>query len=384
MKKRVLIIISSFSIGGTISSLYSLLSLIDKSKIDIDVFARSQVGPYEGKLPNCRLLDENIWLSHTIYHKSFLIKAFVRFLWFLRQSMQFVGVDLFKVYNYLGGKQINSEKYDAVIGYDETFARYLSHIPAQKRINWIHCDYRRFAKGQDESRYYDKIDSVVCVSKYVKGVFCEVYPQYLHKTFAIHNAINVEQIREYSKLHIDDNRFTTDYFTIVSCGRLDPVKQFTKIPNIAFQIKAMNASPFRWYIIGGGNDQEKHIIENEIAKYKVGDCVIMLGLKTNVYPYLAKSDLYVCTSSSESFPMVVNEAKALLVPVISNAFPSAKESIREGIDGQLCNIENMAQLICNQMINPMKINKNLYNCENSHIVNQFMTLLDESKKSGVL
>ena len=88
MKKRVLVIISSYSIGGTISSIFSLLSVIDRNMIDVDVFARSQVGPYEGRLPNCKILDENIWLSHVIYHRSFIVKVFVRVLWALRQAFQ--------------------------------------------------------------------------------------------------------------------------------------------------------------------------------------------------------------------------------------------------------------------------------------------------------
>ena len=376
MKNKVLIFISSYSIGGTISSLWSLLSVIDTNKLDVDIYVRSQVGPYEGKLPNCRVLDENVWLSHKIVHKSFFAKLLVGILWLIRQVMQLVGVDLFKLYNIIGGKQIHSEKYDAVIGYDETFARYISYIPANKRINWIHCDYRRFAKGREEEKYYDEIDAVVCVSNFVRGVFCDVFPEYKHKTYAIHNAINVEHINSQAHKPIEDTRFLTDCFTIISCGRLDPVKQFSKIPSIASRLKTINNIPFRWYIIGGGNEQEKKIIENEIVNNGVEDCVIMLGMKTNVYTYLAKSDLYVCTSYSESFPMVINEAKALGVPVLSNDFPSAKESIRDGVDGFLCQLDNMAECINKQMLDPMKIDKEHYINENSSIVEKVIELLE--------
>ena len=76
----------------------------------------------------------------------------------------------------------------------------------------------------------------------------------------------------------------------------------------------------------------------------------MLGQQESIYSYLARCDLYVSTSISESFPMIVNEAKALSIPVISNDFPSVRESINEKTDGIICNYENMAQCIVDTMM----------------------------------
>lgn len=375
MKKRILIIVTEFSQGGTMSSLRSLLSVIDSRQIQVDVFAMLHQGPLFGHLPNCRILKENIWLSHTIYERSFIAKAFVKILWSIRKLFERFGIDLFAIFNHIGGKTIHSDQYDAVIGFDETIARFLSYIPAKKRINWIHCDYRRFAQGRNETKYYNKIDAIVCVSNFVKGVFSEVYPQYADKVYAIHNVINVEDIRKKALEAIDDSRFITDAYTIVSCGRLDPVKQFSLIPELAAQLRSKGAKPFKWYIIGGGNDIEQQIIETEIANHNVQDTVIMLGMKNNVYPYLSRANLYVCTSSSESFPMVVNEAKALLIPVISADFPSAIESIREGIDGYICPINNISSFIIRQMENPLIVNDDNYMSENGSVIQQFYNVI---------
>ena len=54
---------------------------------------------------------------------------------------------------------------------------------------------------------------------------------------------------------------------------------------------------------------------------------------------LAKADLYVSTSLSESFPLVINEAKALGIPVVSNDFGSAAESVENEVDGWITSIE---------------------------------------------
>ena len=357
------------------SSLYSLLSVMDPNKIHVDVFSRVHSGPYYKRMPNCSILKENIWLSHTICERSLFAKIATKFLLGIRKMLEPIGIDMYALYHHIGGKQIHSDEYDAVIGYDESMARLISYFPAKRRINWIHSDYRRYAQGRDETKYYDRIDAVVCVSNFVKGVFSAVYPQYAEKVFAIHNVINVEDVRKKSLEAIDDSRFTIDTYTIVSCGRLDPVKQFSLIPEFAAQLKDQGAKPFKWYIIGGGNDYEQKVIETEIANKKVKENVIILGMKNNVYPYIAKSDLYVCTSSSESFPMVVNEAKALLIPVISNSFPSATESIRNGVDGVICKMENMVECILQQMSNPLTINADSYMSETSSIISDFEVLL---------
>lgn len=326
-------------------------------------------------MPNCTILQENLWLSHTIYERPWYIKALSILMLGIRKTLESIGVNLYAVYNTIGGRQIHSKDYDAVIGFDETLVNYVSKIPAKRRINWIHCDYRRYANGHDEKAYYDKIDAVVCVSEFVKGVFTEVYPQYAEKVHAIHNVINVEDILLKSKAEIDDQRFMTDDYTIVSCGRLDPVKQFSLIPEIAYKLKTVGVKPFKWYIIGGGNEKEEKKIREKIEQFNMQDVVVMLGMKTNVYPYLSNSDLYVCTSSSESFPMVINEAKALSIPVVSNNFPSAVESVREGIDGLICAVDKMPEVIGRQMHIPLVIDKNSYQSENNKIIQQLSALI---------
>lgn len=360
--------------GGTLASLNSLLSVLEGKDLKVDIFAMLHKGDFYGRLPNCTILGENAWLSHEVFHRSALVKAFVKLKLVLRKLFEHVGIDLYALYNYIGGKQIHSDEYDAVIGYDETMARIICRYPAKKRINWIHCDYRRYAQGKDETKYYDRIDEVICVSEFAKNVFTDIYPQYKDKVKTIHNVINVDLITQKAKESIDDKRFVTERYTIISCGRLDPVKQFSKIPKIAAKIKEQYQLPFRWYIIGSGIEAERQQIEAEINSNGVTDEVVMLGLKSNPYPYLAKADLYVCTSVSESFPMVVNEAKALCIPVVSNDFPSVKESLRDNVDGFICTIDEMANTIVKASQKTWVLD-NSYYCEHNARIVELIELL---------
>ena len=357
-KKRVLFVMPQYEIGGITVSLYSLLSKIDPNRIQADIFA-APTGPYKGKMPNCRELPQNIWLSYPYIGGNAFIKVFQTVVYGLRYALSKLHINMFPVIHWIGGKMLHTEMYDAVVCFSEGIAYTVCSFPAKKLIQWIHCDYRRHLETNNPKfeRYaYEKYDTVVCVSDFVKGVFSEIYPEFAIKAIAIHNVINVEDIQAKAKEDKDlDDRFKRDTFTIVSCGRLDPIKGFNKIPALANQVKTLTDKPFRWYIIGGGFTEEQNRIEAEITKYHMEDIVILLGSKTNAYPYLSNADLYVCTSESESFPLVVNEAKALSVPIIANNFPSVYESVEEGLDGYVVPLDTMPERIVDFMAEPWKV-----------------------------
>lgn len=374
MAKHILIFIGSFNIGGTTTSLSSLLSVIDPNKIQFDVFAFNHTGVLEKQLSNCTILKTNPWLSGSSAGMSRLCKARYALVKLLEKLFIHRRETFDKICSNIGAIELNTRKYDAIVSFQENIAHRVAIIPAKYRISWIHCDYSRFLSMvqertdvKDERNVYEKIDKVVCVSEYAKNNFAGIYPEFTSKIVAIHNIINVEEICKKSQEPINDSVFSVEKFTIVSCGRLDPVKQFHLIPRIAANIKTRGGD-FNWFIIGGGDDVEKKRIESEIEAYNVKEQVYLLGSKNNPYPYLAKADLYVCTSVSESFPMVVNEAKALRVPVISNSFPSVFESIEEGADGYVVGMEEIGNKILEIINKPIVIEQ--CRIDNRNIENQ--------------
>lgn len=344
-KKKILIVVPSFAIGGTIVSLHSLLSIIDTTKYEIDIFALVREGVYLDKMPNCTILPENLWLSHSCKSGGKGKRLFNKLVRGACSIVRRMGLSLEPLMCSLASKSLVFKKYDAVVNFAESVASIVCHYPAKRRVTWVHCDYERYLSliKRTEEKVYKAFDTVVCVSAYAKSVFCRCLPQMKDKTVAIHNVINVELITEKAQETIDDARFVTDEYTIVSAGRLDPVKQFHLIPGLVAEIKKQTNKKFVWYIIGGDRGFESYTdgIKKDIIDLGVADEVVMLGEKSNVYPYMAKADLYVSTSLSESFPLVINEAKALGIPIVSNNFGSAAESVEDGVDGFVVSVENM-------------------------------------------
>ncbi len=384
-KKRILFVLPGFHIGGTIVSLSNLLSLIDVIRYEIDIFALDASGPYKEKLTNCKILDDNLFFSSRLLGKNlFRLSAFY-FLRALRMVMKNVINNTDSFYKF-GANKFAKNHYDVVISFQEgDLTEIVYHIPAKKHVAWVLSDYKRYLSlsgNRNELPFYKRYNTVVCVSDYSKRIMQDILPEIRDRVISIHNIIDYTNIRKAAKITENiEPGFDTNIFTIISVGRIDPVKQFEKIPAIAAKIKKCGV-PFRWYLIGEKTDEtiRQKIFENT-KKEKVEAEFIWLENIINVYPYIANANLLVNTSMSESFPLVINEAKVLGIPVIANNFDSAHESVEEGKSGFVLPIENMAEKIIglitdNSSYATIKDYLSSYKYDNETILRQIYMLLE--------
>ncbi len=318
---NVLFVIPEYSFGGTNKSLENLLALMDKRKYNVFVYCLYEDGgdyykkafaPYIAK--KSRLY---YWLHDNIFTRK--IMGFVNK---ITKNDHFTFLYKYEV-KYLQQKY----DFDVVIAYQEgKVTEVVSFFPSIKRIAWVQCDYPQLVGNvrlDADKAYYDGYDKIVCVSKYTAKSMRNFFHLPDDKVVGIHNTLNVEHITvmaEGACEELDSNKFN-----IVSIGRLHEEKQFEKIPQIVSQMKV--STPFCWYIIGSGSDEE--LIRSEIEKYHLQEKVILLGMKDNPYPYIKKADLVVMTSRTESFSYVIAEAKLLHTPVLSSNFPVAYEVLDE-------------------------------------------------------
>ena len=388
MKKKLLFVIPAFKHGGTNKSLLNILSCIDKNKYEVSVFSMSHVGPYKSILSQYDILKRYILFAFFFdtYDKIDLkydniITILKKVIWKpIPRIMRIITgkKGLENLYKSSANK-IKKMSFDTIIAMQEGYTtHFVSYINIHK-IAWIRCDYSEYQKiiNKDEEAVYGKYDHIICVSDYTKNVFLNYYPSLNSKCYGIHNMIDYRSIKLMSTEKINDNRFTTDKFSIISVGRLSKVKQFDLIPKIAYELKN-DGYNFYWYIIGGGEEYKK--ILALINMYGVEDKVILLGEKNNPYPYINQSSLVVVTSLSEACPNVLNEAKILHVPVVTTDFGSAKEFIENQNNGLIVNkekIKDSIELMINQseVYTGIKNNINTFIYSNDIIIEEINKLL---------
>lgn len=349
MKKRILFILSAGTTGGIVSSFVSLYNSIE-NKYDIKVlFAASAVNT---SFPFSKdVISDSLLISYTTPFSSLNIRQKIISL-FLQPYKRFnIRNNGGKLPPRIGGgvarRLMKKYHFDVVVGFSEGLPSILASCFKIKSIAWIHCDYKRYydavCRYKDEAKMYSQIDEVVCVSNYTKDSFLRIYPTLAPKTQYIYNLIDSTRILKMSKEPINDNRFKTNLFTIISVGRIDPVKRFSSIPTIAYYLMRAGIA-FRWYIIGPECDKTELLtLEERIDKYGLKGFVVLLGGKVNPYSYMLNSNLYVCLSSSEACPMVFNEAKILGLPILTTNFGSAYEFIKDGDNGIISSLEKLPE-----------------------------------------
>ncbi len=389
MKKKILLVLPSFQCGGTVRSARSFVELHDEEKYDIDVFCLQKVGEFETYFKKCKVLNENVELTtaisfNTSYKHHNLLNKIKAFYFYLKKKID-KKYDFEKVFKKISRKIEKKANYDCIMVFQEGLAtQFASYMLNKNKIAWVRCDYSRYYNmvKKDETKIYENYKKIVCVSKYTATIFCEYFITFKEKVMAIHNLIDYKSILNESKKNIENSNYQNSQFTIVSIGRMDPVKQFSYIPPIAAKL-CKNHINFKWYIIGDGG-AEKFIVQEKIKEYDVVDKVIMLGSIQNPYPYIKNSNLLVCLSSSEACPNVINEAKILHIPIITTDFASVYEYIEHLKNGIISKIENIDEAIMS-FINDENIRNNIekniqnYEYNNTEIFEKINNLILEEK-----
>jgi UDP-D-galactose:(glucosyl)LPS alpha-1,6-D-galactosyltransferase len=98
---------------------------------------------------------------------------------------------------------------------------------------------------------------------------------------------------------------------------------------------------WKLYIVGDAEqDKQKQDILSLIEKHNVSDRVKLLGWKDDPWECVDDIDALVMASRYEAFPLVMIEANARGIPVISTKVNGATEYIRDGVNGFLYDLDD--------------------------------------------
>jgi glycosyltransferase involved in cell wall biosynthesis len=119
---------------------------------------------------------------------------------------------------------------------------------------------------------------------------------------------------------------------IVAAGRLHPKKGFDVLI-AALALLRDQGQAFDCEIAGEGDERAK--LEGLIAQHGLAGRVRLVGWRGDVSAFLAAGDVFAFPSYQEGFPLVLLEAMAVGLPVVSSAIPGPVEMITDGVDGVL-------------------------------------------------
>ena len=181
-------------------------------------------------------------------------------------------------------------------------------------------------------------DHIVSISPDVTKSFLQVFPSLKDRIIEIENILSSDFVRKRAneKDVSAEMPKREGYINVLSVGRFTDAKNYDNVPDICRRIREKGID-LHWYIIGFGNES---LIRQKIHEAGMQDYVIILGKRTNPYPYIKVCDIYVQPSRYEGKSVTVREAQMLRKPVVVTNYPTAKSQIRDGIDGVIVPIDN--------------------------------------------
>ena len=198
---------------------------------------------------------------------------------------------------------------------------------------------------------YGKADRIIAVSNGVKKVLIKVFKIDERKIQVIYNPCDINKIKKLSMEKVEYPWFNEKMPIIITMGRLIESKGHGKLIQTFAEIKKQ--IPSRLVIIGEGNLRKQ--LERLTVKFGVEKDIAFLGWQENPYKYMSKSNLFVLSSNSESFGIVLVEAMVCGVPVVSFDCESGPREILDngeyGILVPVGDIEGLSEAVINILKN---------------------------------
>lgn len=240
---------------------------------------------------------------------------------------------------YTLAKELQTGHYDTIIGVHAPLAVRLAACRKQlkgiKLIGWIHNSYEAlFGNGSlyigpELCKHYEfqlqKLDTTV--------VLCHDDAQKYHfPTQVIYNPLTLKP----------GTPSTGDSKKFLAVGRFSRLHKGFDLLIEAFRIFAKSNKEWTLDIVGEG--VEEQLYRQLIKDYHLEDRITIHPFTHNIQAYYSQAQIYVLSSRWEGFGLVLVEAMAHGLPVISSDLPTSKEIMGDfGLYFQNGNIEELAE-----------------------------------------
>ena len=245
---------------------------------------------------------------------------------------------------------IKNSDADVIISTRDIFNAWLGDYAKSEvlKIGWEHNHYHdnyRYARNVIRSVYY--LDYFVLVSASLKDFYES------HLTTSNCQCVYIPNIID----KIPKKVSSLETKRIVSVGRLSPEKGYMDLLKV-FSVIANKYPTWHLDIIGDGVEKER--LEKFINNHELNERVTLHGFQNKDYidKILHDSSIYVMTSYTESFGIVLLEAMSHGLPCIAfDSAEGARELINSGMNGYLIKNRSYAAMI--KKIEDLMKNKNV-------------------------
>lgn len=376
-KKRITILLLHLQHGGIEKQTITFANELSK-KYDVEI-----ISAYSMKQKPAYQVNKNVKIKYLIddapnrdeFKAAVKQKNIIKIL-----KEGFKSIKILYLKNHLMKMEVKKIKCDFVFSTRIEYANILSKYAPDNVVTiteeHLHNDSKKYIKRVKKS--FRNLDYLITIGK----GSTDNYSKWLKDNQKI-KIVEIPNILE--EVPLENSKL--DNNDIVSVGRLHPVKDFVTLIKV-FEIVQKEVKDAKLTIVGGGEEKDK--LNNLVNELGLKEKVILTGMveKDEVKENLLNSSLYVMTSLTECFPMVLLEASSVGLPLISFDVPvGPKAIISNDYNGYLItnrNIDEMAKKIIYVLKNEevlqdlgMNSKKNSYNYLPEKIMEKWYKIFDK-------
>ena len=242
--------------------------------------------------------------------------------------------------------ELKKGQYDVIIGVHAPLAARLatlrSDLPNTKLIGWIHNSFEALFSdtslyiGADRKRHYvyqfQKLDEVIVLCKHDAETYHN-YDSHFQPTI-IYNPLTL----------IPGKISKGNSHRFLAVGRFSHQHKGFDLLIEAFYIFTQQNTDWKLDIVGEGVEEE--LYRSLIQKYHLEDRVFIHPFTNNIQDYYSIAQVYVLSSRWEGFGLVLVEAMAHGLPIVSSDLPTSTEILGDfGLYFKNGNIKDLAECL---------------------------------------
>lgn len=380
MKKSLLIVSHALELGGAERSLIGLLESLDPEKWDVDLHLLRHEGelmkmipPHINLLPAipaytvlARPMKKTFLEGHLLLTSARLAGklAAKRYAKKHHHVESVVSVEYSHKYTCPFMPKIQPDKeYDLAISYLTPHYFVTKKVRAKKKLAWIHNDYTQVQLNvPSETEMWSAYDYIASISDAVTESFLKTFPSLEDRIVLIENILPEAMVWKQTEEFDVEEEMPSKGTRLLSIGRFCYQKNFENVPDICARLLREGLDVY-WYLIGFGSSEA--LIKEKIRECGMEDRVIVLGKKSNPYPYLAACDLYVQPSRYEGKAVTVREAQMLHKPSVITNYATASSQLEDDVDGVIVPMDNedCAKGIADLLRDPERMERYVRKCK---------------------
>ena len=337
--------IGTLQSGGVSKSIVNLLNVMDRTTYDVHLLLLDRVGdilsPY---LPSDITVHVNREIENlhrglrgvrALLFTGHLLLAFGSLLRMLMSKISRAWAGRWLAYLM---PRFTDLTFDLIIDYGGQQQLYymVDKLEGKKKITFFHNDYSKWPYYYAADRlYYPKVDQILSISQTCVDVLKAYFPDCKDKISVMQNISSPVLITKQANETVD---LPIAPLLLVSLGHIMRRKG-TDFSIDAAKILQKKGVEFKWMLVG--KVVEKDLIRR-IEQEGLADRFVVLGIRSNPYPYIKAADIYVHPARFEGKSIALDEAKILCKPIVVTNFSTVNDQFEDRVNASICEMNGGA------------------------------------------